>query len=185
MEQLQGSLLLSIQGDPKILKDLKDQKLCSKCTHWTSQCGTFHQYAAGPHLGAGKSCNGNTSRQNINQVVDEYDLGALEKSFYSNRKTCNSAVRERPFKINRSIAWKREWSNRGPTKQVGAGLDKDIVNINENYINYIQSNPELVQTVDDLEVAETGKTGHYFTLYLPWKNKQLAVNPLSIHMPNE
>ena len=86
--------------------------------------------------------------------------------------------------IRRGQTWKKEWINGGPTKWGGAGLDKDIVNINENYINYIQSNPELVQTVDDLEVAETGKTGHYFTLYLPWKNKQLAVNPLPIQITN-
>ena len=46
------------------------------------------------------------------------------------------------------------------------GLDKDIVNIDENYINYIQSNPKLVKTVENLAVAETGTTGHYLTLDL-------------------
>ena len=35
--------------------------------------------------------------------------------------------------------WNKEWINGGPTKWGGSGLDKDIVNINENYINYIQS----------------------------------------------
>ena len=56
--------------------------------------------------------------------------------------------------------------------------------MNENHINYIQSNPKLVQTVDELSVADTGTTGHYMTLDLPCDNKQLAVNPLPIRMPN-
>ena len=63
-------------------------------------------------------------------------------------------------------------------------MDKDIVNINENYINYIQSNTKLVQTVDELEVTDTGKTGHYLTLDSPCDNKQLAVNPILMHMLN-
>ena len=41
MEQFQGSLLLGFKGDPKILKNFKDQRLCSACTRCTSQCGTF------------------------------------------------------------------------------------------------------------------------------------------------
>ena len=49
--------------------------------------------------------------------------------------------------------------------------------MNENYTNYIQSNPKLLQTVDELSVADTGTTGHYMTLDLPCDNKQLAVNP--------
>ena len=59
-----------------------------------------------------------------------------------------------------------------------------MVNINENYINYIQSNPKLVLPMDDLAVAETGTTGHYPTLYLPYSNKQQAVHPLPIQIPN-
>ena len=51
-------------------------------------------------------------------------------------------------------------------------LDKDIVNINENYINYIQSNPKLVLSVEDLAVADTGTTGHYLTLNFPCCNKR-------------
>ena len=58
----------------------------------------------------------------------------------------------------------KEWINRGPTEFGGARLDKDIVNINENYINYIQSNPKLLLSVEDLELAFTGTTGHYLTL---------------------
>ena len=42
-----------------------------------------------------------------------------------------------------------------------------MVNINENYINYIQSNPKLVRPMDDLAVADTGTTGHYLTLDSP------------------
>ena len=64
------------------------------------------------------------------------------------------------------------------------GLDKDIVNINENYINYIQSNPKLVQTVDELAVSDMGTTGHYLTLDSPCGNKQLTINPITIRMPN-
>ena len=63
-------------------------------------------------------------------------------------------------------------------------LDKDIDNINENYIHYIQYNPKLVQTVDELAVEDTGTTGHYLTLDSPCDNKQLAINPLHIGMPN-
>ena len=72
----------------------------------------------------------------------------------------------------------------GPTEGGGAGLDKDIVNINENYINYIQSNPKLVLSVEDLAVADTGTTGHYLTLNSPFCNKRKAIHPLPIQMPN-
>ena len=37
--------------------------------------------------------------------------------------------------------WNKEWTNGGPIEWGGEGLDKDIVNMNENYINYIQSKP--------------------------------------------
>ena len=67
--------------------------------------------------------------------------------------------------------WNKEWINGGPTEKGGVGLDKDIVNINENYINYIQSNPNLVLSVEDLAVAYTGTMGHYLTLELPCTNK--------------
>ena len=56
--------------------------------------------------------------------------------------------------------------------------------MNENYINYIQSNPKLVLSVEDLAVADTGTTGHYLTLNLPCCNKRKAIHPLPIHMPN-
>ena len=64
------------------------------------------------------------------------------------------------------------------------GLDKNIVNINEIFINYIQSNPKLVQRMDNLVVADTGTTGHYLNLESPCNNKEQAVYPLSIQMPN-
>ena len=64
------------------------------------------------------------------------------------------------------------------------GLDKDIVNISENYINYIQSKPKLVLSVEDLAVADTGTTGHYPTLNLPLSKKIKAIHPLPIHMTN-
>ena len=64
------------------------------------------------------------------------------------------------------------------------GLDKYIVNINENYINYIQSNSKLVLSMDDLAVADTGTMGHYLNLDSPCSNKQKAVHPLPIEMPN-
>ena len=38
--------------------------------------------------------------------------------------------------------------------------------------------------MDELAVAETGTTGHYFMLESPCKNIQLAVIPLPIRMPN-
>ena len=56
--------------------------------------------------------------------------------------------------------------------------------MNENYINYINSNPKLVQTVDDLALVDTGSTGHYLNLNSPCDNKKLAVNPLLIQIPN-
>ena len=56
--------------------------------------------------------------------------------------------------------------------------------MNENYINYIQYNPKLVLSMNDLAVADTGTTGHYLTLDLPCSNKKKAVHPLPIHMPN-
>ena len=80
--------------------------------------------------------------------------------------------------------WNKECINGVPTKWGGAGLDKYIVNINEDYINYIQSNPKLVQTVDNLSVAYTGTTGHYLTLDSPCDNKQQAVHLIPIQIPN-
>ena len=56
--------------------------------------------------------------------------------------------------------------------------------MNENYINYIQSNPELVLSVKDIEVAHTGTAGHYLTLNLPCSNKQKSIHPLPIQIPN-
>ena len=40
----------------------------------------------------------------------------------------------------------------------GAGLDNNIVDINENYITYINYNLKLVHKVDGLEVADMGIT---------------------------
>ena len=80
--------------------------------------------------------------------------------------------------------WNKEWTNGGPTEWGGAGLDEDIVNINDNYINYIQSNHKLVLSVEDLEVADTGTTGHYLTLNSSCSNKRKAIYPLPIQMPN-
>ena len=80
--------------------------------------------------------------------------------------------------------WNKEWINGIPTEWGEAGLDKDIVNINEHYINYIQYNPKLVQKMDNLAVADTGTTGNCLTLDSPCDNKQQAVHPLPIQMPN-
>ena len=38
--------------------------------------------------------------------------------------------------------------------------------------------------MDDLAVADTGKTGHYLTLDLPCNNKQQAIYLLSIQIPD-
>ena len=38
--------------------------------------------------------------------------------------------------------------------------------------------------MDDLAVADTVTTGHYLTLDSPCRNKQKAVHPLPIQMPN-
>ena len=38
--------------------------------------------------------------------------------------------------------------------------------------------------MDNLSVADTGKTGRYLTLDLPCNNKQQYVRPLPIQMPN-
>ena len=62
-------------------------------------------------------------------------------------------------------------------------LDKDVVNIIENYINYIHSYPKLVQTVDEISVADTGMTGHYLTLEFPCE-KKLAISLLPTCISN-
>ena len=69
MEQLQGSLCSSLQGDPNIIKDLKNRRLWSKHARCTSQCGTFQWDESGPHPCSGESRNGYTSRQNIGRAV--------------------------------------------------------------------------------------------------------------------
>ena len=38
--------------------------------------------------------------------------------------------------------------------------------------------------MDDLAVVDTGTTGHYLTLNPPCDNKQQAVHPLPIQIPN-
>ena len=78
----------------------------------------------------------------------------------------------------------KEWINGCTTEYGGVELDKDIVNIKENYISYIPSNTKLVQTMDNLSVAETGTTGSYLTLYSPCDNNQQAVHPIPIQNPN-
>ena len=55
-----------------------------------------------------------------------------------------------------------------------------MVHINENYNNYIQSNPKLVLPMDVLAEADTGTTGHYLTLDSPCSNIQQDVHPLPI-----
>ena len=66
------------------------------------------------------------------------------------------------------------------TGEGGAVLDKHTVDMNENYINYIQYNPKLVQTVDALAVADMRMTGHFLTLKSPYNNKQWDINPLLV-----
>ena len=59
-----------------------------------------------------------------------------------------------------------------------------MVNINENYMHYIQSNPKLVRPMDDLALADTRTMGHYLTLDSPFNNKQQALHALPIQIPN-
>ena len=96
LEQLQGSLCKSVQGKPKIIQDFKYQMVCRECAIRTSQCGAFHQDAAGPHPGYGKSRNSDKSKQNLSRAVDKGNIGALNPICYSNRETSNSTVREWP-----------------------------------------------------------------------------------------
>ena len=59
-----------------------------------------------------------------------------------------------------------------------------MVNINENYINYIHSNTKIVRPMDDLAVAATRTAGHYLILDSTLNNKQQTVHPLPIQIPN-
>ena len=63
------------------------------------------------------------------------------------------------------------WDKRQANQVRGTGLDNNIVDINENYINYTNYNPKLVHKVDGLAVADTGTTRLYLTLDSPWDNK--------------
>ena len=65
-------------------------------------------------------------------------------------------------------------------------LDSDIVDINGNYINYINYNTKIVKEtdVDALDVTGTGTTGHYPTLDCPCDNTKSAVISLPIRMAN-
>ena len=83
--------------------------------------------------------------------------------------------------IKGAKTWNKGWINGGPTEWGGAGLDKYIVNINKNYINYIQSNPKIVQPMDDLVVADTGTTRHYRLL----TRHATINNRLSIRYPSK
>ena len=96
MDQLQGSLCSSLQGEQKNLKEPEYQRLCSNLTCCTSQCGTFHQNAAGPHPGDGKSHNGYTSRHNIGRVSHEDYIRAIDPSCSPQHKTCDITSQELP-----------------------------------------------------------------------------------------
>ena len=100
LEQLQGSLCSILQGDPKITKDLEDQRLCSERARHTSRCGTFCQDAAGPHPGASKSHNSYTSQQNLGRAADEDNIRAIKPIRYPRSETHDSATRERPAEKN-------------------------------------------------------------------------------------
>ena len=66
--------------------------------------------------------------------------------------------------------WRQGWTEReerhgtrnrstaGQLSEGGGGVDNDIVDINENYVNNINSNTELVNKVDGLAVEDTGTT---------------------------
>ena len=41
----------------------------------------------------------------------------------------------------------KDWINGRSIKKGGAVIDNDIVDINDNYINYINYNPKLVQDI--------------------------------------
>ena len=56
--------------------------------------------------------------------------------------------------------------------------------MNENYIHYIQYYSKLLQTIDNLAVADTGTAGHYLTLDLTCNNKQQAVHMIPVQIPN-
>ena len=79
--------------------------------------------------------------------------------------------------------WNKECINGVPTVWGGLGLDKDIVNMNENYNYYIHYNPKLVRPMDDLAVEDTGTTRYYITHDSPCNNRQQAVHPLPIQIP--
>ena len=96
MEQLQGSLRSSLQGDTKTLKEIEYRRMCSKRTRRTSQCGNVHQDAAGPHPSAGESRTGYTSPQNIGRADHKDDIRAIEPSCYSHCKTSDRTIRELP-----------------------------------------------------------------------------------------
>ena len=98
LENFQRSLRKSVQENPKIIKDFKYRGVCSQCAIHTSQYGIVHQDAAGPHHGAVKSYNGDTSRQNIGLSVDENNRGDLNPSLYPHRHASNGTIRERPYK---------------------------------------------------------------------------------------
>ena len=86
--------------------------------------------------------------------------------------------------IKRGKTWNKEWIKGGPTKWGEAGLDKNIVDSNENYINYIQSNPKLIEPMDGLAVTDTRMMGNYLTLDSPCNNKKHTVHPLPIQIQN-
>ena len=102
LEQLQVSLCSILQGDPKIIEDLEDQRLCIKHTRCTSQCGNFYQNEAGPHPGAGECCNDNTSRQNIKYAADKNDIRAIDPIRHPH--------------IKGGHTWNKEWISGGPTE---------------------------------------------------------------------
>ena len=94
MEQLQVSLLSSLQGYSKILNNFEDRRLCSARTRCTIQCGTFRQDAAGPHPGAGEYRDRHTIRKDISRAAHEDDIGAINTGCSPDCETRNSASRE-------------------------------------------------------------------------------------------
>ena len=93
--QLQGSLRLVLQGDLKILKNFKDQRLCIARTRRTSKRGTFHQDATVPHPGASKSRGRHANWHDISRAAHEDNFGAIKPGRATHGKTRNNTSWER------------------------------------------------------------------------------------------
>ena len=182
---------MCLQVDPKIFKELEDQRLCIERTRCKSQCGTFQRDTEGPHPGAGESCDGYTSQQNIHCAAHEDDIGGIKPSRSPHRETRNITNRELPAgkigtSFNTGQARPSVVQQFGPVRSNFKPRPKCVLQKRKMFDSngYCSSHGYKVEEAHTSAVCRFPKNGHnklYTQLYIKggqtWNNKWINGRP--------